>query len=72
MKQKPIRLIAYVKEVQKGGLFRCYLDDNHDHEFIAHLCGKMRKVRIILCVGDMVDVELSPYDLTRGRIMWRH
>ena len=67
-----IRTLAIVKEVQKGGIFRCSLDDNPDHELIAHLCGKMRRKRIILCVGDLVSVELSEYDLTRGRIMWRH
>ena len=67
-----IRILAIIKEVQKGGVFRCYLDDNKTHELIAHPCGKMRKSQIILCVGDIVTVELSKYDLTRGRIIRRH
>ena len=69
---KGVRTHAFVREVQKGGVFRCYLQDNEAHEIIAYLCGKMRKRRIMLCAGDEVDVELSPYDLTRGRIIWRH
>ena len=42
------------------------------HQVLAHLCGKMRLGRIVLCAGDEVDVELSEYDLHRGRIVWRH
>ena len=66
-----IRALAIVLEVQKGGFFRCQLEDNPTHEVIAYLCGQMRKGRIIVCVGDLVTVDLSPYDLTRGRIVWR-
>ena len=72
MNHQRIRELAIVMEVQKGGVFRCRLEDNEAHEFTAHLCGKMRLMRIIICVGDLVDVELSKYDLTRGRIVWRH
>ena len=72
MKKTRIRVRATVMEVQKGGVFRCQLQDNTAWEVIARLCGKMQKRRIILCVGDAVDVELCPYDLKRGRIVWRH
>ena len=72
MNHPPVKSRAVVKEVQKGGVYRCYLQDNEAHILIAHLCGNMRKRRIMLCKGDEVSVELSPYDLHRGRITWRH
>jgi translation initiation factor IF-1 len=43
----------------------------NDHEVIAHVAGRMRKSFIRIIPGDMVKVEISPYDLTRGRITWR-
>jgi translation initiation factor IF-1 len=46
------------------------LDDGH-HEVLAYMGGKMRKFRIRIVVGDKVKVELSPYDLKRGRIVYR-
>lgn len=67
-----IQCRATVNEIRKGGLFQCYLEQNEAHFVIAHLCGKMRQMRIVLCVGDDVTLELSPYDLRRGRIIWRH
>ena len=67
-----IRQRAIVKEVCKGGVFRCYLQDHSFHEVIARCSGRMEKRRITLCAGDEVSVELSPYDLNRGRITWRH
>ena len=62
---------AIVLQVLKGGTFRCTLQDNEDHEVNAYLCGNMRRHRIVLCAGDAVTVELSPYDLRRGRVIWR-
>ena len=67
-----VKARSIVKEIHKGGLFLCCLQDNETHTFFAHLCGKMRKMRITLCVGDDVSVELSPYDLRRGRVTWRY
>ena len=67
-----IRLKAVVYEINKGGNFFLHLQDDEEHKITAKLCGKMRIGRIVLCVGDLVDVELSPYDLHKGRIMWRH
>ena len=46
--------------------------DNSEHVVIAQISGKMRKNRIRILVGDRVSVELSPYDLTRGRITYRY
>ena len=45
---------------------------NEDHAVLAHLSGKMRKNYIKVLAGDRVTVELSPYDLTKGRITYRH
>ena len=49
---------------------RVLLDNNH--EIIAHTAGKMRKFRIRVLAGDRVTVEMTPYDLTKGRITFRH
>jgi len=58
-------------EEHKGGHFIVELPDL-EHKVEARLSGKIRISRIHLCVGDEVTVELSPYDLTKGRITWRH
>ena len=62
---------AIVEQVLKGGTFRCYLRDNEAHQVNAHLCGNMRRHRILLCAGDEVTLELSPYNLHHGRVIWR-
>ena len=51
-------------------MFRVVLDN--DHEVLAHMAGRMRRFRIRINPGDRVRVELSPYDLTRGRIIYRY
>ena len=51
-------------------MFRVALDNGH--EIIARPAGKMRKFRIRVLVGDRVDVEMTPYDLSKGRIIFRH
>ena len=55
----------------KAGPSDAHLQDNEHHEINAYLCGNMRINRIVLCTGDEVTVELSPYDLRRGRVIWR-
>ena len=50
----------------------CRVKLENDHEMIAHISGKMRKFYIRILPGDRVTVELSPYDLTKGRITYRH
>ena len=68
-KQK-IEMMGTVMEAFKGTRFRVRLDNNH--EILAYLCGKMRKYYIRILLGDRVKVELSPYDLTQGRIVYRY
>jgi translation initiation factor IF-1 len=58
-----------VIEALPGTQFRVRLDN--DHEVLAYLSGKMRKYYIRILLGDRVKVEMSPYDLTRGRITYR-
>jgi translation initiation factor IF-1 len=59
-----------VTEVLPDGNYRVKLDN--EHELLAYMSGKMRKFRIRTGVGDRVVVEVSPYDLDRGRINFRH
>lgn len=58
-----------VEELLPGAKFRIILEN--DHEVIAHLSGKMRMHNIRLSVGDEVKVEMTPYDLTKARIVYR-
>jgi translation initiation factor IF-1 len=64
-----ILMEGVVSETLRGGQFRIELDNGH--EVIAHLSGRMRRNRIRVLMGDRVQVELSPYDLTRGRMVYR-
>jgi translation initiation factor IF-1 len=59
-----------VVEALPGTQFKVNLDSGH--EVLAYLSGKMRKYYIRILLGDRVRLELSPYDLTRGRIVYRH
>lgn len=68
-KQK-IEMMGTVTETLPGTQFKVELDNGH--EILAYLCGKMRKYYIRILLGDRVKVEISPYDLTRGRIMYRY
>ena len=56
---------------QPNAFFKVQLNDS-DHIVLAQISGKMRKNRIRILVGDRVSVEMSPYDLTRGRITYRY
>lgn len=58
-----------VIELLPNAMFRVKLEN--DHEILAHTSGKMRKNRIRILVGDKVQVEMTPYDLTKGRINFR-
>jgi translation initiation factor IF-1 len=70
VKEETIEVAGTVVEAFRGGSYRVVLDDGH-HEVLAYMGGKMRKFRIRIVVGDKVKIELSPYDLTRGRIVYR-
>jgi translation initiation factor IF-1 len=69
-KEDKIEMEGTVIEALPGTQFRVRLDNGH--EVLAYLSGKMRKYYIRILLGDRVRVELSPYDLTRGRIVYRH
>ncbi|HEY6073109.1 MAG TPA: translation initiation factor IF-1 [Anaerolineales bacterium] len=69
-KEEKIRMEGTVVEALPGTQFRVRLENGH--EVLAYLSGKMRKYYIRILLGDRVSVELSPYDLTRGRITFRH
>lgn len=69
-KEGMIKAQGVVIEALPNTTFRVELDNGM--EVLAYLSGKMRKYYIKVLLGDRVDVELSPYDLTRGRITYRH
>ena len=68
-KEEAIEVIATVIEPLPNAMFRVELENKH--RVLAHISGKMRKNFIKIRPGDKVQVELSPYDLTRGRIVYR-
>jgi translation initiation factor IF-1 len=69
-KEEPIELTGNVTQVLPGTMFRVALPNGH--EVLAHISGKMRKNFIRISVGDRVNVEMSPYDLNKARITYRH
>ena len=69
-KEDVIQMLGEVVENLPNATFRVKLDNNH--EIIAHTAGKMRKNRIRVLAGDKVQVTMTPYDLTKGRITFRH
>ncbi len=69
-KEDIIEFSGTVLELLPNAMFRVKLEN--DHEIIAHTAGRMRKNRIRVLAGDKVTVEMTPYDLTKGRISFRH
>ena len=70
MKEAGIDLDGVVSEVLPSAMFRVELDNGHN--VLATTAGKMRKFRIRILAGDRITVSVSAYDLTRGRITFRH
>ena len=68
--EQKLEIDGEVTEALPNLLFRVKLEN--DHELLAHLAGKMRRFRIRVLPGDKVRVEVSPYDLNRGRIVYRY
>ncbi len=68
-KEGVIEVQGTITETLPNAMFRVQLDSGH--KILAHISGKMRMHFIRILPGDMVTVELSPYDLTRGRITYR-
>lgn len=68
-KEEKIELEGEVTEALRGRMFRIKLDNGH--ETLGYLAGRLKRYRIRVMLGDRVRIELSPYDLTRGRIVYR-
>ena len=69
-KEELLEFPGVVTELLPNAMFRVRLEN--DHEVLAHTSGKMRKNRIRVLAGDKVTVEMTPYDLTKGRITFRY
>ncbi|MEX0609683.1 MAG: translation initiation factor IF-1 [Balneolaceae bacterium] len=69
-KQEPIKQDGEIIEALPNAQFRVKLDN--EHEILAHVSGKMRMYYIKILPGDRVAVEMSPYDLSKGRITYRY
>ena len=69
-KEELIEFQGAVTEVLPNAMFRVKLDNNQ--EVLAHTSGRVRRNRIRILAGDRVTVEMTPYDLTKGRINFRH
>ena len=68
-KEEPIEVTGSVTQVLPGTMFRVALPNGH--EVLAHISGKMRKHFIRISVGDQVNLEMSPYDMGKARIIFR-
>ena len=68
-KEELLTMEGFIEEILPDGRFAVVLDN--EHRIIAYTAGKMRKFRIRSVVGDRVHVEMTPYDLTKGRIVFR-
>lgn len=69
-KEEIIEFTGVVTELLPNAMFRVKLENNH--EVLAHTAGRMRKNRIRVLAGDRVNVEITPYDLSKGRITFRY
>ena len=69
-KEDVLEFEGVVDEILPNAMFRVTLENNH--EILPHTAGRMRKHRIRVLAGDKVTVEMTPYDLTKGRITYRH
>jgi len=72
-KEDTIKFDGIVKEILPNNMFRVVLEmANKQHEVVAYLSGKMKQNKIKVINGDKVEVEMTPYDLNKGRISFRH
>ena len=69
-KEEVLEFTGVVTELLPNAMFNVKLEN--DHEILAHTAGKMRKNRIRVLAGDRVNVEVTPYDLSKGRITFRY
>ena len=68
-KEEPVRVEGRVVEVLPSTRFRCEIE--HGLKILCHVSGRMRRYRIRMLPGDIVTIEMSPYDLSKGRIVYR-
>jgi len=71
VKEDLVEAAGIIIEKQRNAFFKVQIN-NSEHVVLAQISGKMRKNRIRILMGDRVDVEMSPYDLSKGRITYRH
>ncbi len=71
MKEELIEVAGIIIDKQRDACFKVQIN-NTEHIVMAQISGRMRRNRIRILMGDRVDVEMSPYDLTKGRITYRH
>ncbi len=69
-KEELLEFDGKVMEILPNAMFRVELENGH--EILAHTSGRMRKHRIRILLGDKVTVEMTPYDLSKGRVILRH
>jgi translation initiation factor IF-1 len=69
-KEDVIKMAGKVEEVLPNAMFRVVLEN--DHKIICTLSGRLRQNNIRILLGDNVDVEMSPYDMNRGRVVYRN
>jgi translation initiation factor IF-1 len=70
MKEAALEVTGSIKQVFPSATFSAELDNGH--VILAHIAGRLRRHRIRILPGDRVAIELSPYDLTKGRIVYRY
>ena len=70
-KEDLIKMSGKIEEVLPNAMFRVVLDETQ-HKIIATIGGKLRQNNIRILLGDKVDIEMSPYDMTRGRVVYRN
>lgn len=74
MSKDVIKLVGIVKESFPNATFRVQVisEQAKDHELLCHLAGRMRVHRVRILPGDRVEIEMTPYDLSKGRIVYRY
>lgn len=70
MKEAPLEVFGTVRQIYPSTTFSVELENGHT--VLAHLAGRLRRHRIKILLGDRVELEMSPYDLTKGRIVYRY
>lgn len=71
-KEEVLKFDGQVIDVLPNNMFRVTIDTLNEHQIIAYLSGKMKQNKIKVIIGDRVEVEMTPYDLSKGRISFRH